>query len=165
MQHVHVENIRNQQVGARIAEVRADMKMTQADLAAEMTARLGREIRPLTVTRLEGGKRPIVVDELEAVAEALRVSTNDLLGPGDLPRGAILVNSASQEALRAGNALSKALREWLWARSRLRRALESKAAEALPASQLLWARTVSDMTIEGFLVEAQQEVERDDSAT
>lgn len=119
-----MENITNQQVGERIAKVRGAMKMTQAELASEMSARLGREFRPLTVTRLEGGKRPIGVDELVAAADALHVDPENLLVDGSLPIGAAIVLGAHRTLLRAINQLENAVRQYDSAQSKLHEALE-----------------------------------------
>jgi transcriptional regulator with XRE-family HTH domain len=131
MQHVHVENITNQQVGARIAHVRGEIKMTQADLASEMSARLGREIRPLTVTRLEGGKRPIGVDELVAAAEALQVKPEDLLTDGALPIGTVWILSAYKSLIRARNQLDTAVQQYDSAQRHLREVVNEKGDQYL----------------------------------
>jgi transcriptional regulator with XRE-family HTH domain len=131
MQHVHVENITNQQVGARIAEVRSAMKITQADLASEMSVRLGREIRPLTVTRLEGGKRPIGVDELVAAAEVLRIKPADLLIDGSLNVGSVRIVGAYQRVVRASNQLEMDVRQWFTAQKDLIDILDGEDGEYL----------------------------------
>ena len=158
MQHVHVENITNQQVGARIANVRGEMKMTQAELASEMSARLGRDIRPLTVTRLEGGKRPIGVDELMACAAALRIRAADLLSDDDLPVGAIRVASAGQDLFQTINTVSDAVRDWTWARDRLQElCADPKALESLPGGTRPWIQMLSAITLETIIADAQRE--------
>src|SRR4051812_6295275 len=123
MQHVHVENLTNQQVGDRIAKARGEMKLTQAELASEMSIRLGREFRPLTVTRLEGGKRPIVVDELVAAAQALQIKPEDLLSDSDLPVGSIRIAGLYQAVLRAHNQLTSAVQQYVSAQHDLRKFL------------------------------------------
>lgn len=166
MQHVHMENITNQQVGARIAEVRGAMKMTQAELASELTARLGREIRPLTVTRLEGGKRPIGVDELVAAAEALHVKPENLLVDGSLPIGAAFVLGAHQTLLRAINNLEAAVRQYDSAQSKLHAALDEngKHLDRLPGFTRLFIEAARDWTVEFVVAHARNEDVEDDDA-
>ncbi len=166
MQHVHVENITNQQVGARIAEVRGAMKMTQAELASEMTARLGREIRPLTVTRLEGGKRPIGVDEMVAAAEALHVKPEHLLVDGSLPIGAAFIIEAEQTLFRAANRLETAVRQFDSAQGKLHDALEENGEDLkrLPGFTRLFVEAARDWTVEMFVARARNEEVRDDGS-
>jgi transcriptional regulator with XRE-family HTH domain len=159
MQHVHVENITNQQVGARIAAVRAEMKMTQAELASEMTARLGREIRPLTVTRLEGGKRPISVDELAAAAAALRINPADFFAD-DLPMGSVQIVSAFQSVVRANNQLIAAVRQYDSARRDFLDVLDhadGKYLERLGVGTRVFIEAARDWTIQGVIDEARNE--------
>lgn len=61
----------NQRVGQRVAQLRTAAGLSQRELAAQISLRLGREFGTVTATRLEGGKRPITVDELAAAAQAL----------------------------------------------------------------------------------------------
>lgn len=166
MQHVRVENITNQQVGARIAAVRGEMKMTQAELAAEMTARLGREIRPLTVTRLEGGKRPINVDELAAAAAALRIPPADFFAD-DLPRGSVQIVSAFQTVSRAGNELISAVRQFNSAHRDFLDVLDrtdEKFFDRLPFGTRVFIEAARDWTIEGVINEAASEGGASDGA-
>lgn len=167
MQHVHVENITNQQVGARIAEIRVEMKMTQADLASEMTARLGREIRPLTVTRLEGGKRPIGVDELVAAADALKIKPADLL-TGNLPRQTVWIISAYQTVIRATNQLEDAVRQYVLDHQRLQDVLAKTGEKHLdrlpPMTRLLIESAANEWTVEFVVNRALNGEEYDDDA-
>lgn len=117
---LHVENIISKQVGERVAKVRSAMKMTQAELARGMSERLGKEVRPLTVTRLEGGKRPIVVDELKAAAETLRVTVADLMDTdAELDFEYLAVVVAAEHKSRAKYTLASAVREFLSAETYL----------------------------------------------
>jgi transcriptional regulator with XRE-family HTH domain len=167
MQHVHVENITNQQVGARIAEVRGEMKMTQADLASEMSARLGREIRPLTVTRLEGGKRPIGIDELVAAAEALQIKPADLL-TDSLPMGSVRIVSAYQAVVRASNRLETAVRQYVSDQRHLHDVLDEmgddKYLDRLPAVTRTFVDAARDWTVQMIVAEAQNEGGSEDGA-
>jgi transcriptional regulator with XRE-family HTH domain len=165
-----VENPITEQVGARVAKVRGQMEMTQAELASEMTTRLGREIRPLTVTRLEGGKRPIGVDELVVIAEALHVKPDDLLSEdGSLPMGSAIIISRWQSMLRASNILETAVREYVSARQRMLETLskypDKKFRERLPAvTRAFVDRAVSDWTVDFIVAEAQKtEQDQDDN--
>ncbi|WP_126315845.1 helix-turn-helix domain-containing protein [Mycobacterium neumannii] len=154
-----MENITNQQVGARIAAVRGEMKMTQAELALEMTARLGREIRPLTVTRLEGGKRPINVDELAAAAAALRINPADFFAD-DLPMGSVQIVSAFQTVARASNQLVIAVRQYDSAYRDFLDVLDSsdrQHLDRLPFGTRVFIDAARDWTIQGFIDEARNE--------
>ena len=131
--------------------------MTQAELAEEMSVRLGREFRPLTVTRLEGGKRPITVEELLAAAEALHVPAADLLSPSDLRAGAIRLASAGQDATKAANGVERAVREWVRAQSRLRRVLESASADELPAAMVASAQILGQTSVDELVSRAVEE--------
>lgn len=53
--------------------------MTQQALAAALTDRMGVEIKPITVLRIEKGIRATTVDELQALSEVLDVSSEHLL--------------------------------------------------------------------------------------
>lgn len=166
MQHVRVENITNQQVGARIAAVRGEMKMTQAELASEMTARLGREIRPLTVTRLEGGKRPINVDELAAAAAALRIKPAEFFDD-DLPMGSVRIISAFQAVTRAGNQLVSAVRQFNSTHRELLDVLDGadgKFFDRLPFGTKVFIDAARDWTIESVINDAATEGDAADGA-
>lgn len=136
MHNLHVENIFGVQVGERVAKVRTAMKMTQAELARGMSERLGKEVRPLTVTRLEGGKRPIAVDELKAAAQTLRVSVTDLLDTDDdLDFEFLAVITAAEHKSRATYELGRAVREFLTAEALLNKMMgENPDLTTLPAS-------------------------------
>ncbi|MDM3973279.1 helix-turn-helix transcriptional regulator [Mycobacterium marseillense] len=161
-----MENITNQQVGARIAAVRGEMKMTQAELALEMTARLGREIRPLTVTRLEGGKRPINVDELAAAAAALRINPADFFAD-DLPMGSVQIVSAFQTVVRASNQLITAVRQYDSAHQDFLEVLDrtdEKHLDRLPVGTRVFIEAARDWTIQGVIDEARNEGGASDGA-
>lgn len=133
------------------------MGLTQAELAAEMTVRLGREIRPLTITRLEGGKRPIGVDELVAAAGALKIKPADLLDDKALPLGAVRAMSAAQSLARASNEVERAVREWTWAHVRMEAILRNPTVlEELSPQSRTWLKIVAAEDL-GRLVEAAEE--------
>ena len=161
---VHVENSINQQVAERIAAVRIQLKMTQADLAEEMSVRLGKEIRPLTVTRLEGGKRPIGVDELIAAAAALHIPAADLIGPSDIPTGFLRVGSAGKEATKAADGVKKAIRAWIRSRDHLARVLSATLVEALPVDLRREAAALAATTVEHLVGEAIREASDESDA-
>ena len=151
----------SQLVGERVARVRAEMKMTQAELAAEMTARLGREVRPLTVTRLEGGKRPIGVDELVAAAGALNVKPADLLTDDDLPLASVRLVAAGQSLARATNALQQAVVDWVSAQDLLNQYLNhgQKALDLLPSGSRTWLEILGRAELSVVISEAQKDEE------
>lgn len=105
--HVHMEKI-GAEVGRRIAEIRTAQGMTQASLASRMSAGLGKEVRPLTVTRIEGGKRPLVVDEVVVIASVLGVHVVNLLPENDQPLPPLELQRAKIEYDNAVNALKAA---------------------------------------------------------
>lgn len=153
-----MENSINQQVGERIAAIRNQLKMTQAELAEEMSVRLGREIRPLTVTRLEGGKRPIGVDELVAAAAALRIPAADLVGPSDLPTAFLRINAAGKEASRAAWGLKQAVRQWIQAREQLNRIALDYSVESLPVITRDEVEKLLGTTVEELVRDAMGEL-------
>lgn len=157
---VHVENIINQQVGLRVAQMRAEAEITQADLGRAMSARLGRDIRPVTITRLEGGKRPIGVDELVAAAAALNVAPADLLTDNDMPVRAARAMGAGEVLNRAEDELFAAVREWTRAHNRLRQQLDdAKVIEALPTMQEVWLSTLARRTFADVIADAQKKAQ------
>lgn len=66
-------------IGQRIRAARVASGMRQRDVAFLLSNMRGRYVSPLTVTRTEGGKRPLPVDELVAIAAILNVHPADLL--------------------------------------------------------------------------------------
>ena len=71
-------------VGARVREARkkAKPRITQRDLAARLEV-LGLEIDQAKISKIEQGIRPVFDYELAKIAEALKVSTEWLLGMKD----------------------------------------------------------------------------------
>lgn len=96
--------------GTRVAEnikqVRESLPLTTEQLAERVTA-YGRPMRANTITKIEKMQRRVDVDDLVALALALRVSVNALLLPtgGD---GSDTVGLTEEVSLRAADA-------WLWA--------------------------------------------------
>lgn len=66
-------------LGENVRVLREEAGMTQQALASALTDRLGVEIKPITVLRIEKGIRATTVDELGALAEVLDVSSEHLL--------------------------------------------------------------------------------------
>jgi len=159
LEDVHVENPITQQVGERVAKVRTQVGLTQSELAAEMTAYLGREIRPLTVTRLEGGKRPIGVDELVAAANALHVKPADLMADSDLPMESVAALAAGQYLVRATNDVNEAIIRWVRASDALRRTLRvgKRSLEGLPATSRKWLELLLDWPLSEVVSRAEAE--------
>lgn len=124
------------------------MKMTQAELARGMSERLGKEVRPLTVTRLEGGKRPIVVDELKAAAATLRVSVADLMNTDDdLDFEYLAVVMAAEQKSRAKYTLTSAVREFLSAEAYLTKLIEMRLdLTKLPAATQMFVAQMTKST-------------------
>lgn len=107
------------EIGHRIGEIRAAQGMTQAALARHMSAALGKEVKPLIVTRIEGGKRPLVVDELSVIAAALGVEVAELLrNVGsplpriELQRARIEYDNACDALRTADSARTAAIARW-----------------------------------------------------
>lgn len=126
---VHVKNNEtsvNQRVGARVAQLRIAAGLSQRELAEQISMRLGRDFATVTATRLEGGKRPITVDELVATAQVLGVSTHDLLSDDDLAAGAVEVLNAARDMMLANGQLDAAVREWFRARAHLDALLDAE---------------------------------------
>jgi transcriptional regulator with XRE-family HTH domain len=68
----------NSAVGARVAELRKG-RFSQTELAQELSEKLGKSVDPTTITRLEGGKRPITANEIVALAEIFGIGPYELL--------------------------------------------------------------------------------------
>lgn len=85
---------------------------------------------PSRSPRLEGGKRPIGVDELAAAAAALRVKPADFFAD-DLPMGSIQIVSAFQAVVRANNQLISAVRQYDSAHSGFLDVLDRSGGEFL----------------------------------
>lgn len=87
----------NKVVGRNVALRRQAMGLSQADLANQLAAYLGKDrIDPTTVTRLESGKRPTTVDELAALSKILDTDAQTLLTPTlNSNRSAALERAAS----------------------------------------------------------------------
>ncbi|MDX2705823.1 helix-turn-helix transcriptional regulator [Streptomyces sp. PA03-6a] len=96
--------------GTRLTEnlkrVRESVPMTTEQLAERMTS-LGRPMRANTITKIEKGQRRVDVDDLVALARALRVSPATLLLPPTI-HGKIELTSG--DTVTAWSA-------WLWATS------------------------------------------------
>jgi len=69
-------------IGQNVAQHRARLGWSQAELAERWGRAMGRTIDPTTVTRLERGRRPITVDELMVLTNVMGLrSTEDLTWP------------------------------------------------------------------------------------
>lgn len=68
-------------VGANIARVRKDRKMTQAEFGRQMGLRLRGSWSKQTVSALETGSRPIEIGEAVMAALILETDLDDLLSP------------------------------------------------------------------------------------
>lgn len=67
--------------GVLVRKAREARQWTQADLAARLTALLGREVPTLAVTRTESAKRPVPLVEAAALAQLLNLELDPLLNP------------------------------------------------------------------------------------
>ncbi|MCX4095347.1 helix-turn-helix domain-containing protein [Nocardia sp. alder85J] len=74
---MQIEDV-NRLIGERVADLRKG-RFSQSELAQLLSEKLGKAIDPTTVTRLEGGKRPVAATELVALAEIFGVSPAALL--------------------------------------------------------------------------------------
>jgi transcriptional regulator with XRE-family HTH domain len=77
---------------ARLREAREAAGMSQAQLAAEVGERHGIQMDPVTVLRMEKGRRRITLNEAVAVAAVLNIRLYDLLLP--LPAEILEMNPA-----------------------------------------------------------------------
>lgn len=77
MHDMQIEDV-NPTIGARVTELRKN-KFSQVELAELLSEKLGKTIDPTTITRLEGGKRPISAVELVALAEIFGIGPVELL--------------------------------------------------------------------------------------
>lgn len=142
------------------------MKMTQAELARGMSERLGKDVRPLTVTRLEGGKRPIAVDELKAAAETLRVSVAYLMDTDDeLDFEFLALVMAAEQKSRATYNLASAVREWLGAEAFLNKMVEMKLDHTkLPGSTQMFVAQMYRTPFDRVVDEARRDWGKDHDA-
>lgn len=65
--------------GHLIRESRTARAWTQADLATRLGEALGQDVKPLTITRIELGKRPVPLGEVVALASLLHLSLDALV--------------------------------------------------------------------------------------
>ena len=100
-----------------------------------MSAQLGHEVKPLIVTRIEGGKRPLSVDELVAIGATLGVDAAVLLEEVGAPAPDMKVQAAQLAYLAARDALvtadgvrRAAIERWLSARAELQAAFQESGA-------------------------------------
>ena len=64
-------------VGERLREARKEKGLSQTDLAAALG------IGPSMISHIEAGRKPLSVRRITAAAQALKISTDRLLGPHD----------------------------------------------------------------------------------
>ncbi|MER5507180.1 helix-turn-helix transcriptional regulator [Streptomyces sp. NPDC002766] len=95
--------------GAQVKQARESLGWSQAELATQLGHALGKEVNPLVVTRIEGGKRPVSIVELTALASVFKTT------PGKLLEG-IQVDTDHLEADRA-------VGRWITREAAARRAL------------------------------------------
>lgn len=67
-------------LGSRVKQAREARGWSQERLAEKLTEALQRELKPLTVLRLEKGTRPTTVRELLALADVFGVTASALIG-------------------------------------------------------------------------------------
>ncbi|WP_406127550.1 multiprotein-bridging factor 1 family protein [Streptomyces sp. NBC_00989] len=67
--------------GALVRKAREARQWTQADLAAKLSALLGREVPTLAITRTESAKRPVPLAEVAGLAQLLNLEIDPLLNP------------------------------------------------------------------------------------
>lgn len=85
--------------GRSVREVRQTRHWTQAQLAGRMSEVMGREVRPLTITRIEAADRPTPLDEAVALAQILGISLDALSAGNPGPSGppAYLITHAKSQ--------------------------------------------------------------------
>ncbi|WP_275559618.1 helix-turn-helix domain-containing protein [Streptomyces sp. 5-6(2022)] len=67
--------------GALVRKAREARQWTQADLAAKLSAAMGKEVPTLAITRTEAAKRPVPLAEVAALAQVLNLELDPLLNP------------------------------------------------------------------------------------
>jgi transcriptional regulator with XRE-family HTH domain len=65
--------------GAQVKQARESLQWSQAELAKQLGHALGKEVNALVVTRIEGGKRPVSIVELVALASVFKTTPGKLL--------------------------------------------------------------------------------------
>ena len=66
-------------VGQKIRKLRMARELTQEQLAAQLQVK-DCDVTRSALAKIEAGQRHLYVDELKALAEILRVTTDELLG-------------------------------------------------------------------------------------
>lgn len=84
MMHLMHRRMASLVVGQQVQAQRTAAGWSQSNLAERLGAALGRSIDQSTIARLEGGKRPITVDELVVLAELFDLTPVDLLVDPDV---------------------------------------------------------------------------------
>ena len=69
----------NAAIGRKVAALRTDAGLLQAQLADRLSEKLGKKIDPTTITRLERGQRPVTVVELLALGDIFAVPATTLM--------------------------------------------------------------------------------------
>lgn len=69
----------NAAIGRKVAALRTDSGLLQAQLAERLTEKLGKRVDPTTITRLERGQRPVTVVELLALGDIFAVPATTLM--------------------------------------------------------------------------------------
>lgn len=99
----------NEQLGARVAQIRG--RMTQAQLATAMKQR-GWKWSQTTVGNIEQGKRPLKVSELVSLAEIFDVTLYSLLEEPPKTELGKRVHRDNLRLMEASDELISRLREW-----------------------------------------------------
>jgi transcriptional regulator with XRE-family HTH domain len=86
--------------------------MSQTALAGRLSSELGKTVDPTTVTRLESGKRPMLVAELVALAVIFETSPAELLPAGspiaaEMRRWQLIASNRSRDADNAQQELDR----------------------------------------------------------
>lgn len=108
-------------VGLNLKRFREARGLSTEEVAAHLSRKLGKDVQPYIVNRMEKGARPITVDELEALASLLSMSNRDRFFVQDRDEQAYLpvIAGLRYEALQRLNDAISAVASFLDARSNL----------------------------------------------
>ena len=112
--HVEPASLADELFAIQIRETRERRKMSQGELARQMSAR-GSPFYQQTIRRIEEGRRKVSVGEAKALAEILGTSVDRLTWPGQEASAAALLDMSIGRAQEAYEQIASWTATLLWA--------------------------------------------------
>ena len=72
-----------EQLALRLAQARKARGINQTDLIRQINLRIGMNLHPTVITKIENGKRPLSINEAQAWCEAVGLRLSDLIAVMD----------------------------------------------------------------------------------